>query len=267
MSKHGVVVLTRGYTHINGYADLVHRNRTIFDNFYSKLLDQPNYDVIIFHEGNIHDLHQQYIRSCTPNMPLEFRKVDFVNNVSKNYALCPPSQLSEYFTLGYKNMCYFWSITFLEYLKDYDYIIRIDEDCTIHSIDPNVIQRYKEQDIHFSSPYFTGEDEPNVTIGMKRLFHMYLMEKRFGRYKTEIRCPYTNVMIVDIQYFRNTRIVGDVLKKIKECNCIFSNRWGDLPIWGYILSYLIEPRFYLEDKTISYRHASHNIEINISSSC
>ena len=35
------------------------------------------------------------------------------------------------FPLGYKHMCHFWSMDFLDYLSDYKYIIRIDEDCFV----------------------------------------------------------------------------------------------------------------------------------------
>ena len=49
-------------------------------------------------------------------MELKFISIKFYNNTEQN-DICKPTTLSNNFSLGYKNMCYFWSIDFLEYLK------------------------------------------------------------------------------------------------------------------------------------------------------
>ena len=69
-------------------------------------------------------------------------------------------------------------------------------------------------------------------------------------------------MIINVNYFKNNENVKKILQLIKDSNCIFSNRWGDLPIWGYILSYLVDKTMYFEDKTITYIHGSHKKKIN-----
>jgi hypothetical protein len=53
-----------------------------------------------------------------------------------------------------------------------------------------------------------------------------------------------------------------MLQIIDESHGIYSNRWGDLPIWGMILSTLIDEKHYRQEKSISYLHGSHNIIIN-----
>jgi hypothetical protein len=111
----------------------------------------------------------------------------------------------------------------------------------------------------FSSPFYQGEDYADVTIGMNQLFNDFLKEKNMTQ-KNELKLPYTNVMIVNIPYFNNNEIVQNVLEKIKKSDCIFSNRWGDLPIWGYILSYLIDEKYFIEDKNIKYIHGSHHFK-------
>jgi len=126
----------------------------------------------------------------------------------------------------------------------------------------NIIDDYKNRNIVFSSPYFQGEDCKDVTIGMQETFDFFIKNNNITPYKREIKCPYTNLSIINIPYFINNSQISAVLNKIKVCNCIFSNRWGDLPIWGYILSYLVNPELYLEDKNISYSHGSHNKKIN-----
>ena len=74
--------------------------------------------------------------------------------------------------------------------------------------------------------------------------------------------PYTNFMILNINFFKNNKDVVNILNEINKSDCIFSNRWGDLPIWGYILSYFIDKTYYIEDKNISYIHGSHSKNVN-----
>lgn len=261
MEKNAIVVLTRGYDDLSNYKLLIMRNRRISKNFYLKLSNPEKWDIIIFHEGNITLNHQEYIQSKSPNLPLQFKSIPFKNNNSV-CSLCPPTKVSVSFSMGYKNMCYFWSIDFLEYLKDYEYILRIDEDCLIKSIPENIIEMYKDKNIVFSSPHFQGDDDFPVIVGMKKLFVKYMKKNGLQPQKIDIRCPYTNVMILNIHYFRNNHIVQNILQLIKASNCIFSNRWGDLPIWGHILTLLIDPKIYTEEKFICYLHESHGRMIN-----
>jgi hypothetical protein len=259
-SKNAIVLLTRGYDNLNQYNTLIERNKAINDVFYSKLKDPDNYDVIIFNEGNISQNDQNYIQSKTPDMFLKFITVEFYDtNIINDY--CPPDK--DDFSSGYKNMCYFWSIDFFEYLKDYEYVIRIDEDCILKNLNTDVINNYKQKDIKFSSAFFQGDDDSRYIVGLYELFDTYLKDNNLNKYSTEIKCPYTNFMIVNIPYFRNNKNVQEILNRIKESNCIFSNRWGDLPILGYILTFLIDPIYYYEDKSIKYTHGSHNTDINL----
>jgi len=253
-NKNAIVCLTRGYTKLDDYENLINRNISISKHF------NKEDDIIIFNEGNIPIEHQTYIQNKTPDIKLIFTTIQFYNNTKQN-DICLPTTLSNSFSLGYKNMCYFWSIDFLEYLKHYNYIIRIDEDCIINKIDKNIIESYKKNNIMFSSAYFQGPDEKDVTIGMEQLFNNYLNNNNLTKIN-DLKCPYTNFMIINIPFFKNNIHVQNILEEIKNSNCIFSNRWGDLPIWGYILSYLIDKKYYIEDKQISYIHGSHGATIN-----
>ena len=243
---------------------LIHRNIKIYENFYSKVGVATWCEVLIFHEGNITADAQAFIQRHTPNMTLKFWTIQFYETMIVNYELCPPNIITDNFGMGYKNMCYFWSIDFLKYLKDYEYVFRIDEDCFIEEIDPGIFDRYRKDGIKYSSPHFVGADEPYVTVGMERFFERFMKGRGLVAKRDDgLHSPYTNVMIVDIGYFKNNPIVRDVLKEIERCGCIFSNRWGDLPIWGYILTKLIDKELYLEDKQMRYYHASHDAKINM----
>uniref|UniRef100_A0A6C0B7H9 Nucleotide-diphospho-sugar transferase domain-containing protein n=1 Tax=viral metagenome TaxID=1070528 RepID=A0A6C0B7H9_9ZZZZ len=260
-SKNAIVVLTRGYDINEKYNTLIERNNNIYDKYYKLLNNKNDYDIIVFHEGNISEEQQKYIQTKTPDLPLIFTKVDFQNKVV-NHEFCPNTKTSESFPMGYKNMCYFWSISFLEYLKDYTYAIRVDEDCVIDTIDSNLIENYKKENIMFASARQEGTDDISVTTGMKEFFKSYTEKHNITPKTEKADVPYTNFMIVNIQYFRNNEDVKNVLYEIDKSECIFSNRWGDAPIWGYILCHLIEKNLYKTDTSISYFHGSLNDRVN-----
>ncbi len=255
-----IVVLTKGYDSNDKYSQLIDRNNSIYEQLYVKKPDI--YDILIFHEGNITNEQQSYIQSATSNMPIKFISIPFQTNHETN-SLCPPTDLSKQFSMGYKNMCHFWSIEFFKYVSEYEFIIRIDEDCIIKSIDPNIIQNYKERNIQYSSPFFQGKDEPGVVMGMETFFRDYLQKHGLSPKSETIRSPYTNVFIMNVSYFKNNARLLDLLEELDKSNCIWSNRWGDLPIWGYILSYFFDEHIYIEDKSIQYVHGSHNAKINM----
>jgi hypothetical protein len=258
--KNAIVCLTKGYDNNESYDNLIKRNQSIYEKYYRKIVNKGEYDIVIFHEGNISLQQQNYIQENTPLMPIVFVSIPFYSDVGLNMDLCPPTKLSSGFSIGYKNMCYFWSIDFLHYLSDYEYIVRIDEDCIIDDIPLNILEEYRENSIAFSSGHYQNNDFADVTVGMRRLFSKLIGTDNFD---SEIRCPYTNFMIVNVPFFNTNESISNALKKIEESRCIFSNRWGDLPIWGYILTLFVDEKHYIEDKRIRYFHGSHNSKINM----
>jgi hypothetical protein len=269
MKKISISVLTRGYDNLFNYNPLIDRNNLIFEHIIepSKL----SFDVHIFHEGNISEEHQLYIKNLS-KPKLIFKNVkelseNFAFDDSKNimnFELCPPNTQSSSFPLGYKHMCHFWSIDFFNYLNGYDYLIRIDEDCFIKKFDFIILNRLLNGEIRFTSPFFQGQDEHYVIVGLEKLWNQFIIDNEITSKKNfgEIKCPYTNFMMLDLNYFRNNQMVQNFLKCVDESNGIYSNRWGDLPIWGVILSTLIDENLYKESKSIKYYHSSHNKEIN-----
>jgi hypothetical protein len=270
MNKNAIVVLTRGYENPIYYKNLIFRNKQIEEKITNKT--NKSFDVLIFHEGNIIKEHQKLISDVTPKLKLNFidvkkttPKTAFDNSKNKiNMELCPPTLQSNSFPLGYKHMCHFWSIDFLDYLKDYKFIIRIDEDCFIKNFDLGILDEMEKNKILFVSPEFQQQDDWFVIVGLEKLWNEFIEEKKITPFKSfqEVTCPYTNLMIVDIENIRNNDIINEFLKKIDSSHGIYSNRWGDLPIWGLILSTMVDSKYYSEIKSISYFHQSHNKNVN-----
>jgi hypothetical protein len=126
-SKCAIVVLTRGYTNINKYTSLIYRNQAIAVN-----LREKSIPIVIFHEGNIFLTHQDYIKKHTPLLNIQFINVKELNKAFLDHKKkIPVYEATKGFSLGYRHMCSFWFVNFWDYLEDYDYILRIDEDCFI----------------------------------------------------------------------------------------------------------------------------------------
>jgi hypothetical protein len=258
-AANAVVVLTKGYDSLEEYQLLVRRNQAIYANFYSMLPEDADIEVVIFHEGNVLPEHQAHIQASTPQMPLVFRTISFLQpTTEQSNAFCYSTELSEQFSLGYKNMCRFWSVGIFEHMAKYEYIIRIDEDCILEKLDPDVLTRYQANGVKFASPAWIGEDTFDVTIGMHQFFRTYKMDV-----PREVANPYTNFMIVNVPYFAAHEEIQKCLADIDRTNCIFVNRWGDMPLWGYLLAVFVEDNaILLEDKNIVYYHGSHDAKIN-----
>ena len=269
-NQNAIVALVRGYQDISGYESLLQRNKQIYENIILK--SDEKFDIILFHEGNITKEHQTYIKNNSNGLNINFLDVKKVYPKSAfddkknkiNVDLCPPTNQSMAFPLGYKHMCHFWSMDFLDYLSDYKYIIRIDEDCFVTKFDTGLLKQMEENKIYFSSPMFQGQDEDYVIVGLKRLWESFISVHGISPYKSfeEIKCPYTNFMVVDVEHILNNDVVCKFLDEVDNSHGIYSNRWGDLPIWGVILSTFIDSKNYEENKNISYHHGSHRTNIN-----
>ena len=262
--KQAIAVLTRGYPTLEPYHTLIQRNRAIFNVFYSRLKESEtaDYDILVFHEGNISPAQQAYIQAQTPDLPLQFVTVPFVRHPPKDNPCCPRTLLSSHFSQGYKNMCAFWSIWFLHFFSPYEYVIRIDEDCLLRNMDPTLVNQYRDNRIVFGSPHYQIQDEPDVTLGLEALCTSCLRDMGKKAYRRAKRFPYTNVMIVNVPFFLRHAGVNEVLRRIRRSGCIFNNRWGDLPIWGYLLNHWVHPAHYRKDPSIQYYHGSHDTVVN-----
>jgi hypothetical protein len=269
--KNAIVVLTRGYTDVRFYTSLINRNIFIYKNIISKTGDI--FDFIIFHEGNISESDKKFINDQTPNLNIIFSDLRYTGNKkafnslpkTENNPMCPSTRLSNSFPIGYKHMCHFWSLDFLNYLKDYKYIIRVDEDCFINEYDVSILDQMEKNNTIFSCPFFQEQDVDEVILGLETLRNDFC-EKNSIRINTkfsDIRCPYTNVMIVDIENICKNQTIINFLNEIDNSGCIYFNRWGDLPIWGVILDTFLTESSYKEEKGIKYFHGSHNKPINL----
>ena len=146
--KIAVVALTRGYPNDQSqYQTLIKRNASIHKSINQHRNNAA--DIILFHEGNISDLDQHYIKSNSQD------EIKFVN-VGKYFderelVLEGDSK----FNFGYRIMCRFNMYYIWDEVKEYDYILRVDEDIEISNFDPFIFEIMEEKKIKNLTSRFT----------------------------------------------------------------------------------------------------------------
>jgi len=258
-----ICVLARGYFFKRKYKKLIDRNNSIFEKISCK--NTTKFDFLIFHEGNISDSDKEYINKNSPHCEIKYISVkNFFKRrrIAGKNAFCHETSTSKKFGWGYKCMCHFWFDEFLRYTIDYRYVIRIDEDCIIKDFPlDSLIDTMKCELIKYITPRIYGHDNPDVTIGMQELCNEFVNEQRINISPSFDRNPYTNVFLMDGDYFRGNEIFLSFSRKVNKSGCIYVNRWGDLPLWGCVLS-LLDKEIFNITNSIKYIHGSHNEVIN-----
>lgn len=248
-----ITVLTRGYQDIRKYNSLIKRNISI-----AKNIGQLNEaDILIFHEGNILPLHQEYITKFTPSLNIVFKciKEHAFKEEKKQIQTFEPTRA---FGLNYRHMCSFWFVDFWHFVKEYDMILRVDEDCVIDFFIPEIFNNLQNKTAIYGT---WTRDQDFVTHGLNAFTKQFIKEKT----KTTVPIishnpsgPYTNVIGLNLVHLRANHLAQKYIEAIKKFNYIYIFRWGDLPLWGELLFYFCNPNSYSKSNKIKYFHGSHN---------
>lgn len=258
-----VAVLTRGYPTLDQYQDLIERNESINKNLKDKTIP-----ILIFHEGNIEETHQTHISSKTPELNIQYidiKKDQKAFRLEKESIPFDPETAA--FSIGYRHMCSFWIMDFWHFVSEYDFLLRIDEDCVIDfEIDP-VFQQLQEENIQLITSHW-GNDSTLVTKGMN-YFSIYFLSNIYRLSETQIyQIPQRMqasgpccVFGLNLKILRTNRLLLPFLTELEKTNRIYSHRWGDGPLWGEIIGYLLDDNnsltpCYKLDTNIRYFHKS-----------
>ena len=257
-----ICALTKGYFFKKNYGALINRNKHIYTNVVKKY----NYDIdfILFHEGNIKLSHQAFIKKESGIECIKFIDVRhlFLKEKIRHSSFCIETKMSKKFNYGYKCMCKFWFFDFIHYLKDYKFAIRVDEDCLIHSFPIDEFIRVLDQkEFRYITPLIVPKDEGDVTFGLDKFCREFLHKHKPSRAPNLNNNPYTNVFMMDVQFFLNSNLFKSFTKEVIRSGCIHINRWGDLPLWGALLS-MYEDNLMFESRSIRYTHGSHEFIVN-----
>ena len=250
------------------------RNVAIYEKFYKPMRNET-VDIIIFHEACSEE-SQVKLQAMTPDMPIIYINVkdhfmkwkERMAMLSGPNPLCPGSKLSQRFKLGYKLMCWFWYKRFLDYLPvDYAWMLRIGDDVGVLDgfRNPETWSYDWQSPVKVASTTWlqfptnvTSTPEGIFEAGMNEMTRELLIERKRDFTWTDsgnfYLAPYTNVMYLDINWWRRQLLVREFANRVEESNCIIISRWGDLELWGYN-TYIGETKPYL--LPFPYGHKSH----------
>lgn len=256
--KKCIAVLTRGHENMEGYEELIKRNQCIDKH----LVDKDGTDLLFFHEGNIHASQQEYIMSKTPHLRIRFVNVKEGNHAFRKEKEKVRIRAGSCFSMGYRHMCSFWFIDFWCLVKDYDVMLRIDEDCLIEFSCDWAMQELGHT---FLLAGAEVSDEPHVVMGLNESTLQFVgteIRNRSFHPRHPITGPYTNVFGINLKQIRRHLLLRKYIRHVEKSNRIYSHRWGDLPLWGEVVHYLLPPHSLRIDKRIVYYHGSHSRKTN-----
>lgn len=164
-------------------------------------------------------------------------------------------------SLGYRSMCWFWYATAWEMLAelDYQFVIRVDDDVVLKAAEP-----WPENPEMIAAASWANKEIPWVVSGMEKWFRKgYKLpdEPWAGPAVTKRNwqippSPMTQLMIMNVQAVVNHAGIRKLWQEVYDTNCIYINRWGDLPLWGFTIAALGLPTTNLSDW--EYFHGSHH---------
>lgn len=255
VNKNAVVILTRGYSDINNYYSLIQRNKSI-----NKNLKDKSTDILIFNEGNISLFQQEYIKYQTPDLNIKF--ITITNKaflkINERFPFYEPTK-RDVWNFGYRHMCHFWFLDFLHFCEDYEFILRIDEDCFV---DFNIDEIFKLIPSKFLIAGALDDDNEEVTYGLNSFTLNFLKKHGIKKNSKKSGGPYTNVLALNLLRIRKNEFLKKYMKEVDNSNNIYIYRWGDLPLWGEVINYFYDKKDIFIYNRINYYHGSLNTYVN-----
>jgi len=250
----------------------------LFKNFNAKY----KYPVIILHEGDYNEEAKNEIIMgirCDYRYLVQFKKIDDEDfcipshiNIDKMNSIIDLQVVPYWRNQKYRSMCYFWLKNFYKYTKNYDYVMRIDDDSIIEEqIKYDLFELMRDKDyiylsniIHldcslcnygmkefFLKHYENKKDKINELFmdhnlsndngyyeNFKKLYKKINNDEEYNGDSVELSMPfmyYNNFNIINVDIW-NTPEIQDIVNKIDEQGYIFYCRWGDAPLQTIILS-------------------------------
>ena len=248
-----VITLARSFKKTSEFRSLIYRNEMILKHMYSfknsSVTTNSNPDIVIFHDKDdpISSDMQSYIVSQTPELHFVFRVVSFTGHAiftdekktafKHVHPMCTPTKIN-YWDVGYKNMCRFWFIGVYEYLQDYSWALRLDDDCwlkdNIVDLIPNLLHSRNHRNISniplIASPawlplYVQRSEKINATyegdvvIGLGQFTRDFAVRHHLNHTTIDsFYAPYTNAMFINLHLLRKN-----------NTNSVFTQRHKDTP--------------------------------------
>jgi hypothetical protein len=249
----------------------------LFKNFNAKY----KYPVIILHEG---DYTEEAKKEIYTGIRGECRHLVSFKQIDEEDFHIPPHididkmnsiidlQVVPYWrNQKYRSMCYFWLKHFYKYTKDYNYVMRIDDDSIIeepikydlfelmsnkeyiylsniihldcslcnYGMKEFFIKHYKDKEEKIKELFMSHNlSNDNLHFNDFKKLYQKINNEEYEGDSVELNMPfmyYNNFNIIDVNIWNNPEI-QDIVNKIDEQGYIFYCRWGDAPLQTIIIS-------------------------------
>jgi len=218
-----IACLARGYTDYRRYSRLIVRNQSIYEaiNFKRKEAGLKELPLVIFHAGNIDEAAQKHILRNEKNASVVFADATPAFLLNAQYDG----------NIDYHLTCRFYAYWIWEYCRNFDFIIRIDEDIYLRRF-PHAITHLPNNIVAMKSTGYRESHEPTNSTLPQAIETLTGMNSVLF-YRDNF--PYTNVFISSVPFWRSSPL-NSVLEQICLSDNQIAYRWGDLPILGSLLN-------------------------------
>ena len=254
MAKIAIATLLKGIgTNFTQWKEtlVIIRNQSIRQNFNGEC------DLIFFHEGNLHEEYMAKIKySRSLNFNVKFIEVPNFRLSESELSVLKPHILDiGNVRTGYSSMCKFWTYIFIDYLSEYDYVVRLDDDCIVLNNIDKLIQNLEKSYLCF--PALGQED---LRHGLEDFMKMYFDKPVIDEKRIDV--PYTNFCGFNLNKIRKDKRILNFFREIENTQSIHKYAWTDALLWGIIIKYFFKEENWQEMREIKYIHLSHLMYVN-----
>jgi hypothetical protein len=166
------------------------------------------------------------------------------------------------FTLGYRHMCQFFFSEIRNYIKEYDWYMRLDDDSFIGSdINYNIFE-YLENNNKVYGYVAEIPEWPPVVVGVDDFFIKiiedykltpHFFDKLLDDKKYNLRHFYNNIEVAKLSYFEKDE-VKLLTRLVNESGNIYRWRWGDNLLRTILLSITVDQKQIHKFEDFDYCH-------------
>jgi len=249
-----IVLLSRGYPDIQYYQSLINRNSHIY-HYFNKRFDNK-FPLIIFHEGNITEEHQTIITNAGFGQTIKFVNIGDSFKWPENIPM--HTMQDSGFHPGYRLMCRFNCYQIWDYVKEYDYIMRIDEDTYIGPLGYDVFEYMANNSMDYLVSRFCEETHKLTNTTIPDFAHELLGDRwTIDMYdQHDMWVPYSNLYVAKTSLFLQDD-VQQFLKSLTKNPMFLTHRWGDHVVMGIVLKAFSSKEKVSHIHDFSYMHGSH----------
>ena len=248
-----IIALIRGSDTMDGYESLRARNKALHEHFNARY----GYDNILFHEGDIKPEHMREIMAETPHtkfiniMPYGAFKVP-------SWVRLPLRKQPDDKPIGYKHMCRFFMLQVWDAVRDYDYVMRFDDDVVLETeMVEDPFEFMYERDIVYTYSVEVPEWHGLTNRTFFDWARAYVKEKGIATQHEHLSNTmfFTHFFIADVTFWRQLP-VQSMLHAIDDTGNVYKYRWGDAPIQTVLLKTFLQPDSLYKMHGLEYCHYS-----------